>query len=111
MTRDYTLTFEGISQPIWEWALDYGIPVRTIMTRLHQGMSVERAITKTILAKPGVTLDELDPTWARGVVSDLPASVGTGGRSTVQESTNINISACASHKILYQDHVEPKKGF
>lgn len=92
MTRDDFITFDGVTQSIDEWALDYGIPARTIMSRLRQGMSAERAITKTISAKPGVTLDDLDPTWGRGAVSNLPGSVGTGGGSTVQESTNIGIS-------------------
>lgn len=92
MTRDELLTFDGVTQSINEWSLDYGIPAKMIMARLHQGMPVERAITKTIPAKPGVTLDELDPTWGRGAASDLAVSVGTGGGSTVQESTNIGIS-------------------
>ncbi|MES0178682.1 hypothetical protein NKJ86_08800 [Mesorhizobium sp. M0025] len=92
MTRDDLINFDGMAQSIHEWALDYGIPARTIMTRLHQGMSVERAITKPILARPGVTLDDLDPTWSRGVVFNLPEPVGTGGGSTVQESTDIGIS-------------------
>jgi hypothetical protein len=89
MNRDELLTFDGITQSINEWALDYGIPAKTIMSRLQQGMPVERAITKPILVKPGVTLDDLDPTRSRGVPYNLPASGGTGGGSTAQESKKI----------------------
>ena len=30
MTRNDLLTFDGVTQPISEWALDYGIPARRI---------------------------------------------------------------------------------
>lgn len=61
MTRNDLLTLDGVTQSINEWALDYGIPVRTIMTRLHQDMPIERAITKPIPTRPGITLDDLEP--------------------------------------------------
>jgi hypothetical protein len=40
------ITFEGITQPIEEWALDYGIPAKLIKDRLKRGWTVERAITQ-----------------------------------------------------------------
>ena len=58
MTRHDVLTFDGVTQSIAEWALDYGIPVKTILHRLRKGMSVERAITKPIHVKPGDKLPE-----------------------------------------------------
>lgn len=58
MTRDDLLTFDGITQSINEWGLDYGITPQTIMRRLHGGMSVEVAICKPITARPGDQLPE-----------------------------------------------------
>ncbi len=45
MTVADLLTFDGITQPVSEWALDYGIPAELIIERLQQGQSVEAAIT------------------------------------------------------------------
>lgn len=39
------LTYDGTTQPVSEWALDYGIPAGQIIQRLQQGQSVEAAIT------------------------------------------------------------------
>lgn len=58
MTRDDLLTFYGITQPITEWALDYGITPGLIVRRLRHGLSPERAITKAMPAKPGDRLPE-----------------------------------------------------
>lgn len=58
MTRDDLLTMNGVTQPIAEWALDYGIPASLILTRLNRGMSTARAITKPMRAKPGDQLPE-----------------------------------------------------
>ena len=60
MTRDDLLTYNGITQPITEWALDYGITPETILTRLSHGMKVGRAITKPMLARPGDKLPEFN---------------------------------------------------
>ncbi|TJV71051.1 MAG: hypothetical protein E5X76_17850 [Mesorhizobium sp.] len=89
MTRNDLLTLDGVTQPIIEWALDYGIPAKRIMDRLQKGMTVEKAITKPIRAKPGVTLDDLDPTWIRGVVAILQGCQGTGGGSVAQDRAEI----------------------
>ena len=58
MTRDDLLTYDGITQSIVEWALDYGITPVTIMLRLKQGMNVVTAITKPMPARPGDQLPE-----------------------------------------------------
>ncbi|MFC3322622.1 hypothetical protein [Mesorhizobium cantuariense] len=58
MTRDDLVTFDGITQSIDEWALDYGVTPQTIMRRLHAGASVEIAITKPMIARPGDQLPE-----------------------------------------------------
>lgn len=137
MTRDDHLTHDGITQPVAEWALDYGITPEVILQRLRQGWTAERAITKPMRAQPGERLPEpkqgpktlsfqgrtktiaewakttgltnadiyyrLNNGWTlektlttpnrkrRGVVCNLPASVGTGGGSSAQEITNIGI--------------------
>jgi hypothetical protein len=92
MTRNDLLTLDGITQPITEWALDYGIPAAKIMARLKQGMTIEKAVTTPIRAKPGVTLDEIDPTWDRGVAHDLATSSGTGGGSATRDRAEIEFS-------------------
>jgi predicted DNA-binding transcriptional regulator AlpA len=77
MTRDDLLKFDGIEQPISEWALDYGITPEIIMARLHRGMTIERAITKPMPAKPGDRLPEPNRT---------PATVSYSGRTmTISE--------------------------
>lgn len=53
------LTFEGITQPVEEWALDYGIPPRLIRDRLNHGWSVERAITTPMRVTPGARLKDV----------------------------------------------------
>lgn len=45
MTPADLLTYDGTTQPIAEWALDYGIPADLIIERLKQGQSIEAAIT------------------------------------------------------------------
>ncbi|MDF1600167.1 hypothetical protein PZ895_10300 [Mesorhizobium sp. YIM 152430] len=58
MTRDDLLTFNGVTQSISEWALDYGITVEIIMQRLRAGMRVGKAITKPMLVKKGFRLPD-----------------------------------------------------
>jgi hypothetical protein len=52
------LTYDNITQPIEEWALDYGIPAHLIRNRLRKGWSVERAITEPMRTTPGERLKE-----------------------------------------------------
>ena len=40
------LDFDGVSQPVSEWALDYGITSKVICARLRNGWTIERAITE-----------------------------------------------------------------
>jgi len=47
------VSFDGITQSISEWALDYGIPATLIVERLHRGWSIPRAITEPMPVKPG----------------------------------------------------------
>ncbi|WP_020187106.1 hypothetical protein [Methylopila sp. 73B] len=43
------LTHEGITQPVEEWALDYGIPSETIRKRIGRGWPVAEAIEIPVL--------------------------------------------------------------
>lgn len=56
MTRDDLLTFDGITQPVSEWALDYGIPAELMIERINAGQSIDRAITTPMEAAPGQKL-------------------------------------------------------
>ena len=96
MTRYDCLTYQGITQPVVEWALDYGIPSALILTRLKSGASVERAITKPMTAKPGDKLDNDAFYGRRGRVSNYQASKGTGAGSVAQEIPEIDFSQDAS---------------
>jgi hypothetical protein len=51
-----TLTLDGITQSIGEWALDYGIPVKLIRSRLKRGWSEERAVTEPMVVWRGEKL-------------------------------------------------------
>jgi len=50
------LTFDGITQPINEWALDYGIYPAVISDRLARGWTIARAITKPMIVAPAQRL-------------------------------------------------------
>lgn len=54
---DTMLTLDGISQPITEWALDYGIYPAVITERLERGWAVERAITTPMAVAPSQQLN------------------------------------------------------
>lgn len=54
------LTHDGITQPITEWAADYGIPCRIIRSRLAKKWSVERAITEPMKVQGGMRLVRAD---------------------------------------------------
>ncbi|MGB6119577.1 MAG: hypothetical protein WBF87_15280 [Mesorhizobium sp.] len=56
MTHDSMLTYDGITQPITEWALDYGILPSIIAARLQGGLSVEDAITTPMVVAKGQKL-------------------------------------------------------
>lgn len=52
---------DGVSQPIAEHALDYGIPAELIIERLAQGWAIERAITEPMPARRGEKLPRRKP--------------------------------------------------
>ena len=54
---DAMLTHDGITQPITEWALDYGIYPNVITDRLARGWSVDRAIITPMVTAPHQRLD------------------------------------------------------
>lgn len=53
---DTMLTLDGITQPINDWALDYGIYPAVIAERLERGWSAERAVTVPMIVAPGQIL-------------------------------------------------------
>ena len=61
MTENDPLTFDGITQPISEWALDYGIPASLIIDRLAEGQSAETAITTMMPFEPEKPTRKRDP--------------------------------------------------
>lgn len=56
MTPATMITFDGITQPVTEWALDYGIAPAVIVARLERGLSVEQAITTPMVTARGQKL-------------------------------------------------------
>lgn len=54
---DALLTFDGITQPINDWALDYGIYPAVIAERLEHGWTAERAITTPMAIAPRQRLE------------------------------------------------------
>ncbi|WP_311028215.1 hypothetical protein [Mesorhizobium koreense] len=56
MTPATMIAFDGIEQPVTEWALDYGIAPAVIIARLERGMPVAEAITKPMVAARGQKL-------------------------------------------------------
>jgi len=61
MTSNDLLTYDGVTQPITEWALDYGIPAELIIDRINAGLSVEDAITAPMEVAPGQRLPDQQP--------------------------------------------------
>ena len=53
---DTMITFDGLSQPLNDWALDYGIYPDVITDRLARGWSVERTITTPMAVAPSQRL-------------------------------------------------------
>ncbi len=54
---DTMLTYDGITQPINDWALDYGIYPNVITDRLASGWTTERAITTPMIVAPDQKLN------------------------------------------------------
>lgn len=95
-----TLTYQGQTLKLAEWAKIVGVSLPTLCQRRKHGWTVEAMLTTpvtthgdkaTLLARRGLTLD------AQGVPSNLPQKSGTGGGRSAQEITNINFSQdCAA---------------
>lgn len=77
----------GKEQSIADWAKEYGIAKGTIRTRLRHGWTMEKA-----LRVPPAHMGKRAHNPLPGVVSNLPASTGTGAGSTAQETANITFS-------------------
>lgn len=106
MTDCDMLTIDGVTKPIVEWALDYGIYPNVITDRLERGWSVDRAVTTPMIATPRQRLlvkhlrnlpalkriGRPPGRKAPGVVRDLPASLGTGGGPIAQDISEIEFS-------------------
>lgn len=59
MTPHTEIEFEGVTQSISEWAIDYGILSSVIVGRLKKGWSVADAITKPVSVRRGYRLPSL----------------------------------------------------
>lgn len=95
-----TLTYQGQTLKLAEWAKIVGVSLPTLCQRRKHGWTVEAMLTTpltthggkaTLLARRGLTLD------AQGVPSNLPLSQETGGGTFAQEIVNLNFSQdCAA---------------
>ncbi len=88
------LVYQGVSQSILDWALDYGIPPSTIIKRLANGWSVGCAIVEPIQAKPGekLTWHHLAPTPSRrGPASRVHLTVDGISKPLVDWAKDFNI--------------------
>jgi hypothetical protein len=108
MTPATILTFDGIEQPVSEWALDYGIPARLIVNRLNRGMSVEQAITKPMRTKAGNCLPD-EPAYtgpASKRIGREPKLYTYGGESlSIKEwAKRLNVSYSAIQHRLKAGH-------
>ncbi|UWR59114.1 hypothetical protein [Phaeobacter inhibens] len=88
------LTFEGVTQSVTEWALDYGITPKTITQRLRYGWSVERAITTPVCTRPGKKLSGAYLDAAIGMKKTAPKtrSKPTRKPAKVRRSSNIYLT-------------------
>ncbi|UXN61722.1 hypothetical protein [Phyllobacterium zundukense] len=57
MNPDTIITFDGTSQSVTEWALDFGITPEIIIARLQKGWDAEQAITRPMFAIKGQILN------------------------------------------------------
>lgn len=109
---DTMLTHDGITQPVTEWALDYGIYPNVITDRLARGWTIDRAITTPMIVAPRQQLiPHYMPGMSRrpgrppsnkfkvaprakwgGVGKNFDPSKGTGGGSVAQDIPQIEIS-------------------
>lgn len=108
MTGNDLLTHAGTTQPVNEWALDYGIYPAVILDRLARGWPTERAITMPMVTAPNQRLDHthlpgLAALQRKGAVTGPTAQVyHHDGRSlTVQQwSAATGIKPSTMHRRL-----------
>ncbi|WP_377191006.1 hypothetical protein [Ruegeria meonggei] len=73
MTPTTQLTYQGTTQSVTDWALDYGIPPATIIKRLNDCWPVGCAIGEPIAVEPGERLkDRLIITAIRRLTAAAP---------------------------------------
>lgn len=83
LTINSALAFDGVTQPIVEWALDYGIPATLIVDRLEQDWSVERAITTPMPTTPGMKLPASSTRKQRGKCGRPPRAITLNGKTMI----------------------------
>lgn len=92
MRRSRTLTLDGITQPISEWALDFGILPEVIIARLERGWPVEQAITHPMVVAPGQKLPASFTTPPRRRRGSRPAAQKRTGRRFQHDGHNLTIA-------------------
>ncbi len=87
--------FEGERRSVDQWAHLTGMKAKTIRNRLDKGWSMEQVISTPVL-KYAFKANDNTP----GVVSNFPASQGTGAGSTLQETPEITFSETTPRKAI-----------
>lgn len=87
MTPADLITFDGTTQPISEWALDYGIPASLIIERLDAGMTIETAITTMMPFK------------------QAPAATGSRAKRYTHNGHTLTIKQWAAHTGIPQSTI------
>ena len=75
----------GVTQSISDWAMDYGIPVSVILSRIHKGMDPEEAITKPMPVARGQRLPASRIRQAGKVISATDELAHEGQTMTVAQ--------------------------
>ncbi|MDE4173664.1 hypothetical protein PXK01_05830 [Phaeobacter sp. PT47_59] len=91
------ITFDGVTQSITDWALDYGITPDTITRRLRNGWPVAKAITTPVTAKPGDKLTGSYLDAALGEVKPKPKKP----RQPRRRSTDLFLTFNGEERSLY----------
>ena len=61
MNPETRITFDGVSQSVTDWALDYGITPKILIARLERGLSAAQAIKRPMVTLPGQRLPIFSP--------------------------------------------------
>lgn len=99
------LRFNGVTQPIEEWAADYGIPCKLIHSRLRRGWPVERAITEPMQVRRGDKLKDDDLKDVQPIQAPAPPVapklVLTSPRLRPRERLRRPTPAYADHSVTF----------